>query len=317
MNLSQRQLRLFVTTARLLNMSRAAEALHISQPALTRAVQELESQLGVALFHRTTRRIELSRDGERLLPVAQRLLRDMDRIVADVRDSAAGLSGDVTMAVGSAFGCTILAPALRRLAMTHPRVRVCVTDRNSAGITRQVVTDEADIGVGSAVGDTALLDCTPLLEAPIGVLVNETVFQLPQILTSDALTRCPLLKEPEDSSIVHALRAQGSPLVAMMSGGTEVDSLALQLAFARAGVGGAVVSALGASHPAARGLRFSPLQPRLPRRVFLMRRRDRPLSAAAAALVEAIDAALASEPLHEDVIVLRSTRSRTDLAHVH
>jgi LysR family carnitine catabolism transcriptional activator len=54
MNISQRQLRMFVETARLGNISRASEALHISQPALTRALKEFESQISTVLFERTT-----------------------------------------------------------------------------------------------------------------------------------------------------------------------------------------------------------------------------------------------------------------------
>ena len=60
MNLSQRQLQMFVTTAALMNVSHASDVLHISQPALSRALQELESQLGVKLLLRTTRQLTLT-----------------------------------------------------------------------------------------------------------------------------------------------------------------------------------------------------------------------------------------------------------------
>jgi LysR family transcriptional regulator, carnitine catabolism transcriptional activator len=310
MNLSQRQLRLFVTTAALMNMSRAAEALHVSQPALTRALQEFESQLGVALFHRTTRRIALTHDGERLLPIAQRLLIDLDQVAGDLRERAAGLAGHVTLAVGSAFGCAVLGGALRRFATTHPRVQVRVIDDNSAGITRRVALGEVDLGIGSPMGDTRLLDCALLLTAPIGLLMNTAVFRLDKAVGIDQLAGLPLLKESDDTSIMQTLRSRGSGLVAQVGGGVEVNSLALQLAFARAGVGIAVMSALGASHPDAQGLRFVPLRPTMRREVFAMHRRDRPPSACAAALLQAIRSTTSSEVLHKAVVVARPGAAR-------
>ena len=113
MNLTQRQLNMFVTTADLMNISRASEVLHISQPALSRALQELEAQLGVALLQRTTRQLSLTPDGQQFLPVAQRLLRDLEQATADLREQAKGLTGSVTLAVGSAFGCTVLPEIIR------------------------------------------------------------------------------------------------------------------------------------------------------------------------------------------------------------
>ena len=78
MNLTQRQLSMFVITADLMNILRASQVLHISQPALSRALQELEAQLGVTLLQRTTRQLSLTTDGQQFLPVAQRLLRAHD-----------------------------------------------------------------------------------------------------------------------------------------------------------------------------------------------------------------------------------------------
>ncbi|WP_395703395.1 LysR family transcriptional regulator [Aquabacterium sp.] len=312
MNLSQRQLRLFVVCAERLNLSRAAEALHLSQPALTRALQEFESQLGVTLFHRSTRRISLTADGERLLPQAQRLLHDLEHLAGEARERAAGISGQVQLAVGQAFGCTVLAQALRPFAASHPRVRVTVVDANSAEITRRVAEAQADLGIGTPLGDVERLDCQPLLHAPIGVLHHPALIRLRAPLTAAQLEALPLLKEPEDTSIAQALRARGSGLVARMAGGTEVSSLALQLAFAQAGAGVAVVSALGASHPAAAGLRFVPLQPPVERTVFLMRRRDRVLAPPALALIEALRAALEGATLHR--AVRRAVHSKPECA---
>lgn len=310
MNLTQRQLRMVVTTARLLNISRASEALHITQPALTRALREFESQLGVQLFHRTTRRISLSLEGERFLPVAQRLLADLDHAAADLHARARGISGSLTIAVGTAFGSTVLPGVIREFVQAHPAVRMRVIDENSGAITARVARAEADIGIGSPVGDATALECRPLLTAAIGLLGDPGRFRLSRRVRRQDMDGLQLLKEPADTSIAHALHTHGSEWVAHMEPGVEISSLALQLALARAGAGVALLSALGASHPLAAGLKFVPLSPAVSRELFLMRRRDRPLSAAAAAFAELLAKGLRTTKFHAGVKLARRGASR-------
>lgn len=301
MNLTQRQLRMFVTTADLMNISRASQALHISQPALSRALQEMEAQLGVKLLLRTTRQLSLTHDGEHFLPVAQRLLRDLEQATADLRKQATGLTGSVTLAVGSAFGCTVLPPVIASFTVSHPGVQLRLVDDNSAGISSRVRSAQADLGIGSPIGDISGLSCTLLLTAPLGLLGDPGRFALTATGLSGDMGKLPLLKEPADSSIMQALQSRGSAFVAQMSRGTEVSSLALQLALARAGVGVAVVSALGASHVDASVLQFVALEPAIEREVFMMTRSDRELNPSARALAAAIGRGLETARLHPAV----------------
>jgi LysR family transcriptional regulator, carnitine catabolism transcriptional activator len=301
MNLTQRQLQMFVTTAALMNISRSSEVLHISQPALSRALQELEAQLGVKLLLRTTRHLALTHDGSRFLPVAQRLLRDLEQASSDLREEAMGLTGAVTLAVGTAFGCTVLPNILRSFAQSHPGVRLKLIDDNSEGISSRVVRAEADLGIGSLFGDTSGLTCHLLLAAPVGLLGDPARFNLVEAVENADLSEFPLLKEPSDSSIMQVLQHRGSALVQHMVKGVEVSSLSLKLALAQAGVGVAVLSALGASHSQARHLQFVPLKPAMEREVFIIQRLDRELNPSAKAFANAIHAGLADTQLHPTI----------------
>src|SRR5260221_6647056 len=85
-----RQLRYFMALAERLHFGRAAEALHISQPPLSRAIRALEERLGVPLFARTRRRVELTPQGARLLGEARRVTRQLQRTLHQLRALSAG-----------------------------------------------------------------------------------------------------------------------------------------------------------------------------------------------------------------------------------
>lgn len=301
MNISQRQLRMFVTTAAHGNISRASESLHISQPALTRALKEFEAQIGAVLFERTTRRLALTPEGEQFLPTAQRLLNDLTEAADRLRKQASHMQGTVTLAVGTAFGALCLPPLLKALTARYPEVRIRLIDDNSSGIIRRVLHAEADLGIASLSGDTSALLCHKLLSAPLGLLANPEHFSLKAGEKPSDIARLPLLKEGADTSIMQLLRIHGSSLVTQMEGGVEVSSLALQLALAQAGVGVAVVSAMGASHAHAVGMKFVPLRPAIRREVFLLQRRDRSLSASARVLRDTLLGPLSVPGAHPSI----------------
>ncbi len=304
MNLSRRQLRQFVVAATQPSLSRAAELCHLSQPAFSRALQALERGLGTRLFERSTRHLALTPEGTRLLPLARRVLDDLDEISREARaprGAAGQLGGTVSMAVGTAFGSSVLPLALRGYLARHPQVRVLVIDDNSRGITERVQEGAVDFGIGSVVGSASALHGLRLLSAPLGVIAALALHGLPARAPLAQLRRLPLVKESEDTSIMSLLREAGSPWVGPMERGVEVTSLALQLSLVAAGVGASIVSALGASHPIARGLHFAPLRPRLERHVQLLYRKDRPLRPAAAAMVLAVQQAVAAAELHAAV----------------
>jgi LysR family transcriptional regulator, carnitine catabolism transcriptional activator len=280
MNLTQRQLSMFIITAKQGNVSRASELLHISQPALTRALKEFERQLGFELFVRTTRRLQLTLRGEQFLPTATRLLKQMELALQDLKNQSKGLSGSLSIAVGTAFGATILPKVLSQLAKSHPGLRVGVIDDNSAGITQRVVRAEVELGIGTPVGDTHGLRCQRLLEAPLGLLGTSHDLAQRKSISSRDLKGVALLQEPADTSIASLLRIRGSDLINDMSYGHSVSSLSIQIAMAKEQLGLAMVSALGASHPQASGMYFVELKPSIVRELFLMTNRGVAPSAA-------------------------------------
>ena len=99
-----RRLRYFVAVATERNFTRAAERLHVAQPALSRQVRLLERELGVQLLRRTTREVTLTDAGRHLLERAPALLSATDDLWRSVRSFAAGEQGSVTLGYGTSAG---------------------------------------------------------------------------------------------------------------------------------------------------------------------------------------------------------------------
>ncbi len=285
MNLSQKQLRLFITTAQAGHITQASERLGISQPTLTRALARFESELGVVLFHRTTRRLALTPEGQRFLPVAQRLLNEMEVACEVLQGGSDDITGRVSLTMGSTVGGTLMPSLLKMFMRRYPGVRVRVVESYGVETTQAVRAGEVDLGIGTPQGDIAGLQCDLLLQAPLGIVYRRDQYKIPDG-SLETLSNLPILKEGPNSSIIDLLRINGSPIVSMMSKGIDVTSLTMQLALVQAGMGVAVLSALAASHPQAVDLGFTLLAPPIERPVFLMQRTDRPTSPAAAALAQ-------------------------------
>jgi DNA-binding transcriptional LysR family regulator len=136
-----RQLRYFVAVAEELHFGRAADRLHMSQSPLSRAIRELERELGLVLFVRTTRRVELTPAGTALLERARRALAEVDHAIGDAR-RAAEPAGDV-VAIG--YGPLSRHPA-RRIAealMLHaPDVAFRLDEDLTQGLLERVATRE-------------------------------------------------------------------------------------------------------------------------------------------------------------------------------
>src|SRR5215218_2205827 len=124
MDLSLRQLRAFVSVAHLKSFTRAASVLHLSQPALTVQIRRLEEALAVRLLDRNTRAVELTRVGRDLVPVFQRLLRELDTldtVVIDTRDLAARRYGVVRVAALPSVAAGVLPDAIAAFQEANPR----------------------------------------------------------------------------------------------------------------------------------------------------------------------------------------------------
>ena len=114
------QIRYFVTAAQLQNLSKAAEALHLSQPSLSRSIARLEEELGTPLFTRSGKRILLNEPGRRFLESARSMLRDLDDTLLELGELSAGPVK--RLSVGCCGGEEKLTACLSAFAAARPEV---------------------------------------------------------------------------------------------------------------------------------------------------------------------------------------------------
>jgi DNA-binding transcriptional LysR family regulator len=165
-----RQLRYFVTVAEELHFGKAAERLNIVQPAVSQQVARLERELGLRLLDRSSRRVSLTGDGERMLREARTVLAAADRAASVAAELAGGRAG--VLRIGTSAGLRErLDRGLSVLRSTAPGIEIKLSSRPPAEQVEAVRTGELDVafvrGPVSASGVRAI----PLWDEPLSVLV--------------------------------------------------------------------------------------------------------------------------------------------------
>lgn len=162
MDLDLRKVRYFAAVAEHLNFGRAAEALHIAQPVLSRQIRALEDELKVQLLERDNRSTRLTPAGEALLEDARTLLPAADAAQRRVRDAAAGQR---TLTVGFMPGLIVTAAA-REISRRHPGLSVEVLRTDWTNQTDVIRDGRVDIGYLRLPADARGLAVEPLLSEP-------------------------------------------------------------------------------------------------------------------------------------------------------
>lgn len=165
-----RHLRAFVEVARHGSFTAAANRIHISQPGLTSTINQLEDQLGVSLLSRTTRRVDLTADGEDFFPVAERLIHDFDEAIATVRNQAKSRMGTVEIAVVPSLAVNLLPTVIRKFNETSPSINIKLKDDNARGIFHQMRYNEADFALANKWEEDTSLEFTPLFRDMVGLV---------------------------------------------------------------------------------------------------------------------------------------------------
>ena len=156
-------LRAFCQVARLGSISRAAEALYLSQPAVTLQLQALERELGVRLLERVGRRLVPTREGDLLYEMARPLVEGLDNLAASFREQVRGLdAGELNVAAGSSTILYLLPGIVDAFRQRHPDVRLSLHNVTGASGLDLLRSDAVDLAVGSMLDVPADLTYAPV-----------------------------------------------------------------------------------------------------------------------------------------------------------
>ena len=147
-NLPLRQVATFVCLAETQSFRRAAERLHLSQPAVSAHIRELERQVGVPLVHRTTRHVSLTNEGKAFAVRARRALEELTLASEDLRELAAVHRGRVVVACIVPMMASVVPKVVQRLNQLHPGLEIEIWDVLSGQLDQLIARGEADLAIG-------------------------------------------------------------------------------------------------------------------------------------------------------------------------
>ena len=284
-------LRAFCQTVRLGSVSRAAEALFISQPAVSLQLQALERELGTVLLERSGRRLVPTREGQLLHELAQPLVTQLDGLEDVFRRKVAGLdAGELKIAANSTTILYLLPKIVERFRERHPDVRLSLHNAITADGTDLLRSDAADLVVGSLLDVPSDLSYEPVYRFE-QVLITPLGHPLAQGPNPDlaAIAAHPLILPPRRQVTwrlvdrVFQQQRQGYTV------GLEVGGWEVIKQYVAMGMGISIVPALCLDDEDARRLALRPAGHLFPVRTYgVAVRRGRPLSAQARAFIELI-----------------------------
>ena len=285
MNVTLRQLRAFVTVAQLGSFTEAAADLHITQSTLSGLVKELEQALGVQVFHRTTRKVELSGVGKEFLPLTARMLQDLDAALRAIADLKALESGVVRIAAPQLMACTLLAEVVGSFAKEHPGVDVRLSDSIVEDVLPKVQSGEVDFGIGPERPAQQDIAAQLLFDMPFMAVFprGHALGRFKRLSWAEVL-RHPLIALQGEYTQMLRRELQGASERLAVVPKKEVAFMTTALSMVSAGIGVTVCLPYAGSLVKLYGLQTRPLgAPTVRRKFHLLSRQDRVASPAAQA----------------------------------
>jgi LysR family carnitine catabolism transcriptional activator len=280
-NVSTRQLRAFIALAEQRNFTRAAGQSHLSQPAFSALIRQLEEALGLRLFDRSTRSVELTVEGAEFERSARRVLDEFEGALAGVHDQAARRRGRVAIALLPSLAAGWLPQVLAGFREAYPGIELQVADVLSEPCIELVRSGHADFALAATRAETPELRAEAFCSDDFHLVCpdDHPLVHLTEVRPRD-VAAYPFIHLSRTSSVRQYLDAATHPQT--MNAVLEVDQLATVTGMVRAGLGISIVPWLTLFHFQVPGLVTRRLSwPGLKRQLYVVRRRDRSLSIAA------------------------------------
>jgi len=281
------QLGYFIEIARQRSFTRAAERLHMAQPALSQQMKNLESELGTALFIRGRKEIQLTAAGKAFLPRAEALLTQAEAAKAIVSDVAQLRGGKLIIAAIPSVSACLLPEVIRSFSRQHEQVELQLIEDSSEKVSENVESGLADIGFLQLPASKSAFETRTIISEPFVLLVakSHSLVKQKEVALKQLATESFIFYKgrARDTALEACRKAGFEPRIACESG--ELETVRALVA---AGLGLAVVPQLATGNLPKTIQAITIREPKMQRQIAAVWQKGSVLSPAAQALLELV-----------------------------
>ncbi len=241
-----KQLAYFVRVAEMGSFTRAAKALDVAQPALSRQVRLLELDLRQNLLIRNGRGASPTEAGRLLLDHGRGILHQMDRAREDLDRLRGGLVGRVAIGLPTSVARVLAVPLTRAFRQALPQAQLSITEGLSGALQEGLTGGRLDIAMLYNAQPSRELDCVPLLEEELLLVQlrgrNVAAYETPEPVTLRDVSRAPLVIPTRPNAIRMHIESEMARIGRKLKVALEIDGVAAILALVAEGAGAAVLS---------------------------------------------------------------------------
>ncbi|MDL2251822.1 LysR family transcriptional regulator [Odoribacter sp. OttesenSCG-928-J03] len=201
------RLTVFVSVAHNLNFTRAANELHISQPAISRHIQELESTYKTQLFERSGNKVKLTASGETLLRYAENIMESYRNLQLEMNLLTGNFSGELRVGSSTTITQYILPPIIAKFISKFPDIKLTVTSGNTEQIEQMLEKHEIDIGLVEGAHRKSSLKYTAFQKDEL-VLITSVRNKIGEEISLDELAKLPLVLREAGSGTLDVIERE-------------------------------------------------------------------------------------------------------------
>jgi LysR family carnitine catabolism transcriptional activator len=285
-NLSMKHLRAVVTLARFGSFIAAASYLHMSQPGVSRIIQQAEARLGVRLFARGTRNVSQTEAGREFIPAAERLLGELLQQSQKVRELDGQMRGQLIISSLMSISHRVLPAALVTFRKKHPKMHVQIREGLTSAVHEDVRSGIADFGIGNAIDLAEGVMAESIVhEACYVVMPKRHRLGALSFVSFKDIGDEPMISMPSDSGLRRTLDVAASNRGVIFNHSIITNQFNSLFDFVSRRLGIAIVPA-SAIPPNESSITVKPLRPAMTRRIGILRLAERSLMPASQAFLE-------------------------------
>ncbi|MCX4760268.1 LysR family transcriptional regulator [Streptomyces sp. NBC_01275] len=249
-----KQLKAIVTVAEVGSVTRAAELLHLVQPAVTRQIRTLEQELGVPLFERTGQGMRPTEAGAIMVGRARRALDELERARAEVQPTPGEVTGIVTVGLLESTSDLLAEPLVTAIARRHPGIELRLMTAYSGHLQQWLDDGDLDLTLLYNLGSTPSLNARPLVRERLWVVAPASAGLRSDrpVPFAEAATH-PLVLPASGHALRRLIDAAAVRARSAMDVAVQTNSMRVQKQLVRAGHGWTVLPGMGIAEDVARG----------------------------------------------------------------